>query len=86
MLLSEYIEKLQNVLTEHGDLEVVYSSDDEGNDFNKVYHDPTVGYYSSREFHEIDTFEYDEQEDHGDADYEDDFGYSISDINAVCIN
>jgi len=62
MLLTEYIENLQNMLTEHGDLEVVYSSDDEGNDFNKIYCGPSVGHYHNREFYEPnneDEFDYD---------------------------
>lgn len=50
MVLSEYINNLQQILEEHGDLEVVYSSDDEGNDFNRVYHTPNIGHYSNREF------------------------------------
>jgi len=62
MLLTEYIENLQNMLIEHGDLEVVYSSDDEGNDFNRVYSTPSIGHYNNREFYEPcddEEFDYD---------------------------
>ena len=42
MKLKEYIEKLQELYLEHGDLELVYASDDEGNYYNKVYYDPGI--------------------------------------------
>ena len=36
MKLKEYIEKLQELYLEYGDLELVYAVDDEGNYYNKV--------------------------------------------------
>ena len=42
MKLREYIAKLQELEAIHGDLEVVYSSDDEGNSFSNVYYSPSV--------------------------------------------
>ena len=42
MLLSEYIKKCQSFLEEHGDLECVYSADDEGNAFHKVNYAATL--------------------------------------------
>ena len=42
MKLKEYIEKLQKLYLEHGDLELVYAVDDEGNYYNKVCYDPDI--------------------------------------------
>lgn len=42
MKLKEYIEKLQELYLEHGDLELVYAVDDEGNYFNKVIYNPGI--------------------------------------------
>ena len=42
MKLKEYIEKLQELYLEHGDLELVYAVDDEGNYYNKVSYDPGI--------------------------------------------
>ena len=52
MLLSEYIKKLHAIFKEHGDLPLIYSKDDEGNEFRPVVYDPSVGNYNEadREF------------------------------------
>jgi len=57
MKLSEYIEKMNEVINgltdlikEGNDFEVVYSKDDEGNEYQPVYFTPTAGYYEDREF------------------------------------
>ena len=42
MKLKEYIEKLQELYLEHGDLELVYAVDDEGNYYNKVCYVPGI--------------------------------------------
>ena len=42
MRLKEYIEKLQELYLEHGDLELVYAVDDEGNYYDKVSYDPDI--------------------------------------------
>lgn len=63
MKLQQYIEKLQELLKEHGDLELIYSTDDEGNGYEKVHYNPSVVNYiaSDREvIHEDDLEEYNE--------------------------
>lgn len=53
MKLKHYVEHLNKLLENNpaaGDMLVVYSSDDEGNDYNTVNFTPTVGYYLDREF------------------------------------
>ena len=68
MKLSKFIEGLQALAKEHGDLEVVYSVDDEGNSYHPVHYLPSIGNYDDndqmftgeseekwyKEFHEVD--------------------------------
>ena len=74
MKLLEYIEKLQAIAQEYGDLELVYSVDDEGNCFNRVDYNPSVGLFRDNDFTGIAMFE----------DFEID--NVPENINAVCIN
>ena len=65
MKLTKYIEQLQELLREHGDLELIYSKDDEGNGYEKVHYDPSVANYisSDREvIHDDDIDEWDESD------------------------
>ena len=65
MKLTKYIEKLQELLNEHGDLELIYSSDDEGNNYSKVHYAPSLVNYiaSDREvIHDDDLEEWDESD------------------------
>jgi hypothetical protein len=53
MKLGAYIKTLQQMVKENPELknyEVVYSADDEGNQFQVVYFSPTVGQYKDGEF------------------------------------
>lgn len=40
MNLKEYIEKLTLIYEEHGNIDLIYSIDDEGNKFSEVIFDP----------------------------------------------
>lgn len=65
MKLTKYIEKLQELLKEHGDLELIYSKDDEGNVYDKVHLYPSLANYivSDREvIHDDDLEVWDESE------------------------
>ena len=42
MTLNEYINQLAKLAIKHGDKEVAYSSDDEGNSFHMVHYSPSV--------------------------------------------
>jgi hypothetical protein len=42
--LKEYIKQLKKLEKEHGHKFVVYSIDDEGNDFKYVFYRPSSGY------------------------------------------
>jgi len=83
MQLSKYIEVLQEALKDHGDLEVVYSIDDEGNSFNKVWFDPSAGHYN-----ELDKEYYCESdmEEFNDQIETEETNESLMKINAICIN
>ena len=63
MKLTKYIEKLQELLKEHGDLELIYSTDDEGNEYRKLHYDPCIVNYIESDYciiHEEDLEEYNE--------------------------
>ena len=81
MTLREYKELFDNFISLNPDaldLDVVHSSDDEGNEFNLVIFGPTLGHYSQSDKMFIDI---------KNPDYLDDFGINPdSDPNAVCIN
>ena len=44
--LNHHIKQNSDIL----DYEVIYSCDDEGNEFKKVYFEPTIGQFENREF------------------------------------
>ena len=44
MKLKEYLESLEKLYEEHGDIEVYYSIDEEGNDYKEVYYSPSFNY------------------------------------------
>ena len=73
MKLSEYIKNLNETFKSYGDLDVVYSIDDEGNDFNRIAFAPSVGHYFEEEREWIT---------------EEDIDYSIEGIhiNSICVN
>ena len=74
MKLKEYFERLQNMIDANPEIleyDVVYSSDSEGNDFNLVGYNPSIGLYDEEDwvkFQSYDTL------DDGDT------------PNAVCVN
>ena len=43
MKIKDYIKELQAIAKKHPNLEVVYATDDEGNSFNYVQYNPSVG-------------------------------------------
>lgn len=46
MKLKDYIQSLQKLEKKYPNAIVIYSTDDEGNSFNKVTYTPTVGYFN----------------------------------------
>jgi hypothetical protein len=52
MTLNEYIVHLKAIAKKgHGDKEVVYAADDEGNNFQKIFYAPTAGIFTDRGGH-----------------------------------
>ena len=54
MKLKDYAEKLSKLAERCPDVEVIYSGDDEGNDFQAVSYSPTLGFYEKGEFRSYD--------------------------------
>lgn len=44
MKISEMIKNLVGFMAEHGDIDCWYATDDEGNEYHKVYFDPSLRY------------------------------------------
>ena len=71
MKLSKLIENLQAIQDEFGDLDCIYAKDDEGNGFNYISYNPSVGEYDGEE---REFYQQNEEEE-----------IEIN-INAVCVN
>lgn len=83
MNLKQYIEQLSKFMDENnaGDMEVIYSMDDEGNGYYPVYFGPSVGHFNPDDHEWMNE---DSIEDWCEGDEfctEDDYP-----INSVCIN
>jgi uncharacterized protein YkuJ len=51
MKLKNIIEELQKIYEKHGNINVVYASDNEGNYFQSVNFTPSVGFFKANEFY-----------------------------------
>lgn len=56
--LKDYIKRLNKLAEENPDAILIYSSDDEGNNYNEIHFEPEIIYYS-KENNEINDIEYD---------------------------
>ena len=74
MKLKEYIENLQQIVDKEWDLEIIYSKDDEWNEYQKVIYEPSIFYIKPSDYYVDEVYKEDEDE------IEDDM------IKAVCIN
>lgn len=75
MTLRQYFEEMKEFVEtfpECLDMEVIYSRDDEGNGYQKVYYGPQKGIFEDRDFIPADQLEDYEREE--------------TEINSVCIN
>lgn len=48
MKLHDLIQKLSEIDKKYANLDVIYSSDAEGNSFDEVYYSPTVGFFNKK--------------------------------------
>ena len=81
MTLKDYIANLGKIVEEnpeHGDLQVVYSKDDEGNGYQGVHYTPTIG---MQDFDEGEFTSFNE-----DPDVHPEDTCTVDEINAICIN
>lgn len=83
MKLSEYIANLQSVIDKHGDLDVIYSSDDEGNSFDTIKYTPTLGIATFSQRGRVENFIDLKNVEQYPDDYEEFVGKKP---NAVCVN
>lgn len=63
--VNKLIEKLQELKNKgYGELPCIYSSDDEGNSYQKVYNEPSEFLVEDIEEYQLETaFEYDDKDD-----------------------
>ena len=54
MKLKEYLAPLQEICNKYPNLKVIYSSDEEGNNFDEVFYTPTVGKFKNGEFEAVE--------------------------------
>ena len=74
MTLKEYVDNLNKILADNpkaADFEVVASIDNEGNGYNRVYYEASLGILNDDEFSLYD---------------EDNEEFTEDDINAICVN
>ena len=77
MKISEMIKRLEKIKKEYGDMDLVYSSDPEGNHYDEVYFGPTVGCWIAEEEEWVSKDHFIEDSEYFDRDLE---------INSVCVN
>ncbi len=59
MKLKEFLKNINLIVKNNPevlDYEVIYSIDDEGNEYNKVIFEPEIGIYENREFSSISDY------------------------------
>ncbi len=54
MKAKELIERLKELVIEHGNLELIYGADDEGNEYNTVQYSASVCKYENEEREEVE--------------------------------
>ena len=88
MKVSDFIKALEEIKKEHGDLELIYSSDDEGNEFDRVCYSPSVGNWNFHNREWLDESEMAEKNDEiaGHNEVEKNNKEFLLEINAACIN
>ena len=81
MKLRQFLDQLNNLVKEHPeylDLDVITSKDAEGNGFEEVYYEPSVGVFDDSNDSQFCSRE--------SEDFEEEYGYTDQDINAICVN
>ncbi len=81
MTLKKYAEIINKLAEEYPDVLVVYASDDEGNNFQKVNHAGTIGFFKGNYHGEF--FDLGYVEENTDNQFEE---YVGKKPNAICIN
>ena len=82
MTLKEYAESINKLAEKYPDILVVYSSDDEGNNFQKVHNTGTLGFFDGDYHGDFISIEHIKE----DPEYEMYKPYVNKEPNVVCIN
>ena len=80
MKLKEFLDNINRMVQEDPnilELTVINAKDAEGNGFEEVYHEPSIGVFDSEEG---------EYCPNNSEDFEDEYEYTKEDINSICIN
>lgn len=80
MKLKDFLENINQMIQENPDLlefEVVYAKDDEGNEFDNITYEPSLGYFDVADWNFIHKDNFEEMQDDGWDDLE---------VNSICIN
>lgn len=72
MKVSEMIKNLQEFMEENGDLDCYYAVDDEGNEYNEIYYNPSK-YYINEDGNVMQLEDLEEEE------------LRIEDVKPICI-
>jgi hypothetical protein len=78
MKLKKFLDNLNKLVKDHPEyleLDVISSKDSEGNGFEEVYYEPSVGVFDDEDFCPM-----------GSDDFEEEYEYTDKDVNAICIN
>lgn len=81
MTLRKFMEQLNALIEKYPEaleMQVITSTDDEGNGFNRVYNLSTIGNYDGERYGEFI--------DKDNSDFREEYGLCEDDVNAVCIN
>jgi hypothetical protein len=68
MKLSEYISQLKDFMDEYGDLNCFYSSDNEGNNYQKVVYGPSKFFTTNPEGYRVNMLSGEDMDDLDDED------------------
>ena len=73
MKVSEMIKNLQKFKAEYGDLECWYATDDEGNNYQRVYYDPSLYYVDE------------DEEVYGDIEDLEEYDLTKEEVTPICV-
>lgn len=77
MKVSEMIKNLQEFMEEYGDIECWYAKDDEGNGYQEVNFEPSLGF--------VDTYDDGISEVYSNVEELEEYNLTLEDVTPICI-